>query len=393
MNGVLRWLVVTLAVLHGLIHGLGAAKGLGWAAVPQLKEPIGTRAGIMWLVAGTVVVTAGLLLAAGVSGWWLAAGPAAVTSQAVILTSWGDAKVGTAANVVLLLAAVYGFASYGPGSLEAQWQARAEIALSQADFGPPPVVTASDLAALPAPVAGYLRRVGAVGQPRVRSFYADVHGRIRAGRGKAWMPFTGKQLNTYGRSPQRLFLMRANMKGLPVTVFHAYSDGSATMRGKLLSLVPVVNAAGPDMARAETVTVFNDLVVLAPAAIIDAPVRWAGIDDHRVRGTFTNGQIEVAATLVFNDAHELVDFISDDRLRASSDGSTLTRQRWSTPLAGYRMLHGRTVATTGWGRWHAPRPEGEFAYLEFKVDDIIYNPTSTHPTTSPEHLSARRPSH
>ena len=49
------------------------------------------------------------------------------------------------------------------------------------------------------------------------------------------------------------------------------------MRGKLLSLATVVDAAGPEMDRSETVTVFNDLVVLAPGAIVDAPVQ---LDDH-----------------------------------------------------------------------------------------------------------------
>ena len=29
---------------------------------------------------------------------------------------------------------------------------------------------------------------------------------------------------------------------------------------------------------------------------------------------------------------------------------------------------------TGEGRWDAPLPEGLFTYLEFHVDDIVYNP-------------------
>ncbi len=42
---------------------------------------------------------------------------------------------------------------------------------------------------------------------------------------------------------------------------------------KVLSVVTLVDAAGPQLDRGETVTVFNDLVVLAPGAIVDAPVR------------------------------------------------------------------------------------------------------------------------
>ena len=31
------------------------------------------------------------------------------------------------------------------------------------------------------------------------------------------------------------------------------------------------------------------------------------------------------------------------------------------------------IGTGGEARWHAPDPEGEFAYLEFLVDAIAYN--------------------
>jgi hypothetical protein len=31
MKTVVRWVVVTVVVVHGLLHLLGAAKGLGWA--------------------------------------------------------------------------------------------------------------------------------------------------------------------------------------------------------------------------------------------------------------------------------------------------------------------------------------------------------------------------
>ena len=83
----------------------------------------------------------------------------------------------------------------------------------------------------------------------------------------------------------------------------------------------------------------------------------------------------MSAELVFDDEDELIDFISDDRLRSSPTGGTFTQQRWSTPLCDYRTLGDRRIATVGEGRWHAPDPEGEFAYIEFHVDTIDYNVT------------------
>ena len=380
MRTVVRWMVVVVVLVHGLIHLLGAAKGHGWADVPQLKEPISTAMGTAWLAAAVLVVVSGVLLALRARWWWVVGGVAMVVSQTVILTSWSDAKAGTLANAVLLAAVVHGFASQGPRSYRAEYRRRVDAALTQPLRRG--VVGESDLAHLPEPVATFVRRSGALGKPRVTNFHARIHGRIRAGANTAWMSFTGEQVNTYGPEPSRLFFMDATMFGLPVDVLHVFVGPSATMRVKACSLVPMVNASGPVMDRAETVTLFNDLCVLAPAALIDAPITWQPVDGHHVRALFTNGVHTVAAELVFNDDQDLVDFVSDDRQRASMDGKKLTPLRWSTPVRDYRIIDSRRVSITGEARWNAPDPEGEFAYLELNLDEITYN-TATGLTNSP----------
>jgi hypothetical protein len=66
-----------------------------------------------------------------------------------------------------------------------------------------------------------------------------------------------------------------------------------------------------------------------------------------------------------------VDFVSDDRLAASADGSEFTRQRWSTPVGEYRRIGALRVMSRGEGRWHPP--EGEFAYIELELVDLEVN--------------------
>lgn len=109
---VVRWLFVGLIAVHGLIHLLGAAKGLGWADVNQLTAPISIIEGLAWLAAaGAVLVVAAMVAVGRPAWWWIVAAGAAVLSQLVITTAWTDARAGTAANVILVLAAVLGFAS------------------------------------------------------------------------------------------------------------------------------------------------------------------------------------------------------------------------------------------------------------------------------------------
>ena len=87
--------------------------------------------------------------------------------------------------------------------------------------------------------------------------------------------------------------------------------------------------------------------------------------------TFTNAGHTVSAVLTFNDDHELVNFVSDDRLVSSPDGRTFTPSTWSTPIADYRSFDGRRLGALGHARWH-PTDEPSFDYLEFHTDDITY---------------------
>lgn len=276
-----------------------------------------------------------------------------------------------AVGAAAALWAAHRWLSAGPASSRAEFGRRAavELARPRTDV----VLTEEHLDHLPDPVARYIRRSGALGEPMISNFRARIHGRIRSGANAPWMPFAGEQVNTCTGVPSRLFLITASMKGLPVEVFHSFVGASATMRAKVLSIVGVVDARGPEMNRSETVTILNDICLMAPAALVDDAFEWEALDDHTAAVRYTRLAERVTATLHFTDDDRLVDFVSDDRFRSSSDGSTFTLQRWSTPVDRYRSLDGRRVMTYGEARWHAPEPEGEFSYLEFELDDIAYN--------------------
>lgn len=280
------------------------------------------------------------------------------------------------ADVLVAAAAVHAWARTGPRSLRADYARHVEEALARPRSAG--VVTEADLAGLPAPVARLLRHAGAVDLPAVVGFRATIHGRIRGGPTKPWMPFTGEQVNVYGPQPCRLFFMDARMSGLPVDVLHVFDGRGATMRVRLLSLLPIVTGSGPEMDRAETVTVLNDLCLLAPAALVGAPISWTpraadaasdGTAGDVVTATFTLGAQTVSADLTVDAGGSLTDFVSDDRLRAAPDGRSFTRQRWSTPVRSEGEWRSRRVCRVGEARWHAPEPEGTFTYLEFVVDD------------------------
>jgi hypothetical protein len=329
-------------VVHGLIHLLGVAKAFGMADLPRLTQPIPPSFGLLWLLAAALCLVTAASLFVWTRGWWMVGVCALFISLLAVVSSWSDAKFGLVPNGVLLVGVVFGFLSQGPYSLRAEYDADRARLLSTA--ASEHTVTEADLTHLPPAVQRYLR--------------------LR------WMPLAAEQYNVVAE-PARLFYMTASMLGMPVLGYHRYVGSAASMRVKAAALLPVATAGGAEMTQSETVTLFNDMCVMAPATLIDRSIAWDTIDAHRVRARFSNAGFVIHADLWFSDSGELTNFVSDDRYQGSPDGATLRRVRWSTPVHGYRSFGAARLAAAGEGRWH--EHGGEYAYIELTIDDVEYN--------------------
>jgi hypothetical protein len=339
--------------------------------VSALREQVSAGVGVGWLVAGVgMLVTAGLL-AVSSSIWWAAGLASVALSQAMILASWSDARFGTVANAIVLLAAAYGLAAEGPWSLRAEYVRGVRKRLRARASSAP--VTEDDAALLPDPVHRYLRAAGAIGRPGVKHFEASWRGRIRGSAADPWMTFTAEQHN-FVAEPARFFFMRAKRSGVPVDVLHIFAEGAATMRVRLLSAIPISAGSGAELTRAETVTILNDLCLLAPGALCGPGLRWEEAGPRSARVHYSVGPNTVSAILSFNDSDELIDFVSDDRLMASPDGKQFTRRRWSTPVSSYQAFGASRVMGHGEARWH-PEGESDFAYIELDLLDLQIDPS------------------
>jgi len=362
------WIVGGLLALHGLIHLMGFAKAFGDAQLPQLTQPISRPMGVAWMAASILVLASAVLLAARGRYFWVVGAVAALVSQAVIISAWRDAWAGTAGNVLLVMVVGYAWLTVGPRSFHAQFERQQELGLAREREAP--LVSDADLEQLPGPVQQYLHLTGAAGQPRIRNYRLRFRGRIRSAPDARWMPFEAVQ-QSFADEPTRLFLMRARMYGVPVEAFHCLVGGHATMTVKLAGLIPMVDARGDVMDRSETVTLFNDMCVLAPGTLLDSGITWGPVDGRTVHARFKSGEHTIAATLSFGEDGLLENFTSDDRSRSSPNGKTFTQLRFSTPVGDYRVFGAARLAARGEARWHLP--EGGFTYGEFELVEVAYN--------------------
>ena len=363
----MRWFLIGVLGVHALIHLMGFFKAFGYADLAQLTQPISRAWGVAWLVAACLMAATAAMLGAGYRNYWVVGAVALVVSQAVVFSAWQDAWAGTAANAILLLVVAHGLLTEGPWSFHTQFLRDTHAGLARTITAP--VVTEADLAGLPEPVQRYLRLTRTVGQPRVQNYRLRFRGRIRSAPDSRWMPFEAEQ-QSFADEPTRLFLMRARMFGVPVEAFHRAVGGRATMQVTIAGIVPIENAGGDEMNRAETVTLFNDMCLLAPGTLIDPRITWQSVDVTTARARFTYGGQTIAATLFFDSTGELVNFVSDDRSRSEGKG-TFTARRFSTPVRDYRDFGHVRLMSFGEAQWLLP--EGEFMYGEFTLLEIAYN--------------------
>lgn len=121
----------------------------------------------------------------------------------------------------------------------------------------PEVFDPGMLAGLPEPARRWLVHAIAVGTPLWNTVELRMEGQIRLG---TWRPFTARQVLT----PPSGFIWaaRARVAGLPVTGYDRYSGATGEMRWRLLGVVPVMSAGGPDVARSAAGRLASEAVLL-----------------------------------------------------------------------------------------------------------------------------------
>jgi hypothetical protein len=363
----MRLLFVILLFAHGLIHPMGFGKAFNVGDLEQLKEDITRPAGVMWLLATGLYCAAGILFLLRSDSWWMAGVPALVLSQILIILSWSDAKFGTVANIIVLVPLVIAVMNALPSSFRNTYKREVTLGLERRPTRP--VVREEDVRHLPLPVQAYLRGVGVIGKPGPQNFRATFVGQMQRDTSGGWMDIRAQQYDFFD-DPKRVFYIESSMFGIPFDGLHLYAGPNATMQIRVGSLFQVVDARGAEMNKGETVTLFNDMCLLAPASLIDATIAWESVDSLTVRARFTNAGNTITALLFFNRVGELTDFSSEDRFQ-SLDGKTYQNYRWSTPVEAYKDFQGYRLASKAEAIWHPAG--GDLVYAKFNLIELEYN--------------------
>jgi Family of unknown function (DUF6544) len=271
--------------------------------------------------------------------------------------------------IILCIVVVCFFLFYNSNKLLNLFKKEVKIALERTNLIETDMITENDLDHLPEVVKNYLIYVGVLGKPKVNNFRAEFTGRIRSNEADDWMILKSEQYN-FIDNPTRLFYIEAKKMGIPAKGLHLYKKTKAFMSVKLLGLIKIVYADGPEMDQGETVTILNDMCIMAPSTLIDKNIHWEVIDSLQVKATLTNEHITISANLFFNKNGQLIDFVSYDRFE-TSDGKLFINSPWSTPIKDYKIFNGYNLPSFGAAIYK--KDDGDFTYAEFNIQSIEYN--------------------
>src|SRR5688572_27279696 len=154
----LRLLLALFIFLHGLIHFIG------FGNLSQITKDVSRPAGWIWLLAAILFIVTATIFLTKKDWWWMVGIASVVLSQVLISTVWSDARMGTIANLIILVAAIL---SYGSWQFEKGYGKDVANGIKNATPNREALVTETDIQHLPVPVQNYLKYVGVLNKPKL----------------------------------------------------------------------------------------------------------------------------------------------------------------------------------------------------------------------------------
>jgi hypothetical protein len=195
----------------------------------------------------------------------------------------------------------------------------------------PPVATEEMLAGLPEPAQRYLRYAGVVGRPMVDTVRLRQECRMRPAPGGISLPLVAEQWYTV-EPPGFIWDATVPIAGIPlVRGRDGYLEGRGMMTIRGGSVIPFVDAAGPEMNQASLLRHLSEIPWF-PSAFLRDRISWEAIDDTHVRVSITDGDLRATGVLEIDAEGRLVAFRSE---RHAMVGKGFELRPWTAPTYAY----------------------------------------------------------
>lgn len=239
--------------------------------------------------------------------------------------------------------------------------------LQQSERVQPGLIAEAQVFALPEPMQRYLRYAAVVGKEPIRTVRLTQHGVMRTQPGQKWMPLVAEQ---YVTTTSPAFFWHATMRPFPLVRISAtdrFSEGHGNMRIKLLSVITVGNAHGPELDQGELQRYLAEMIWY-PTAWLSDTIEWQIIDAYSAKATIRESNVMASVVLHVNEQGQLTHVTAD---RYKEEHGHYLLAPWSGQCHAYQEVDGMRIPTKIEITWHLA--SGDFAWFRVEITEIEYN--------------------
>jgi hypothetical protein len=160
-------------------------------------------------------------------------------------------------------------------------------------------VSEHDLQGVPEPVRRWLRYSQVVGRERPTTVRLRQQGEFQMDS-RGWLPYKAEQ---YFTTDPPAFLWKASFRMLPLVSVvgrDQYRDGEASIKMRILSVIPVANKTGGGLNQGDLLRYLGELQWFPAAALADY-LTWEELVPNSAPATISYGGITASMTFVFGD--------------------------------------------------------------------------------------------
>lgn len=351
--------------IHGIIHLFGFFKAFDIFKFNAISQSISKTYGIFWLLTCLLFVITVILILTYSDYWWLSSFFAVIISQVLIFNYWSDAKLGTIANVIILLVTIIGYSNL---NFKDKIKGERIILFENSQLKNQEIVTEKALLDLPPIVQKWLTNCGIIGKQLVSNVYLVQELQLKMKPEQtSWNKGTAEQYFTI-QPPAFNWNINTEINSiLNVVGRDKFEDGKGEMIIKLLSLIPVASAKNDERVNQATLQRYLAEIVWFPSASLSPYIKWETIDDYSARASMEYKGTKGSGEFHFDKDGNFKKYVA----MRYQDSKAIKPTEWTVFAKRSEVRNGIKIPIECEASWELE--DGKWTWLKLKITDIQYN--------------------
>lgn len=361
----MRIALIILIGIHGIIHLFGFLKAFGISEFNAISQPISKTYGILWLLTSILFVITVIFNLIHSDYWWLSGFLAVIASQVLIFNYWSDAKFGTIANLIILLAVIIAYSNF---NFKNKIVKEREKLFERPQSVSEKVITEETISGLPSILQKWLINNGTIGKKPISNVHLTQELQLKLKPEQTtWNDGTAEQYFTI-QPPAFIWNINTEMNSiLSVAGRDKFEDGKGEMTIMLLSLIPVANAKNDEKVNQATLQRYLAEIVWFPSASLSEYIKWETIDDNSARATMEYKGTKGSGVFHFDIDGNFEKFVAM-RYQDSNDAEPT---EWTVTATKTEEWNGIKIPVECEASWELE--SGKWTWLKLRIKEIEYN--------------------